>query len=179
MSKVLAAWNARQSEDAATEILACCGSQAWARAMAAGRPYAAEEALFKKADEAWWSLNERDWMQAFACHPRIGEQAAAAAGSEKFAAWSIEEQAQAHAADEAVRQSIAEGNRKYEQRFGFTYIVCATGRSAEQMLDILNRRLSNYRGPEIKEAAEQQRQITRLRLGKWLDSNQEAMDKTP
>ena len=147
--------------------------------MAAGRPYAAEEALFKKADEVWWSLNERDRLQAFACHPRIGEQAAAAGGSEKFAVWSSEEQGQAHTADEAVRRSIAEANRKYEQRFGFTYIVCATGRSAEQMLDILNRRLSNDRGAEIKEAAEEQRQITRIRLGKWLGWNQEAMDKTP
>jgi OHCU decarboxylase len=112
-------------------------------------------------------MNESDWMEAFACHPRIGERKAAHAVA-KSAAWSRQEQASAATAEGNVLAELAEGNARYEERFGFTYIVCATGRTAEEMLEILNRRLANSREAELREAVEQQRQITQIRLGKWL-----------
>ena len=114
-------------------------------------------------------MEEADWMEAFACHPRIGERKAAHASAQS-AAWSQQEQSSRNDAAERVLAELAEGNALYEQRFGFTYIVCATGKSAEEMLAILKRRLASDRAGELREAAEQQRQITQIRLGKWLDA---------
>jgi OHCU decarboxylase len=112
-------------------------------------------------------MDEADWMEAFACHPRIGERKSAHAGA-KSVAWSKQEQSSATIAADVVLAEIAEGNARYEERYGFTYIVCATGKSAEEMLAILTRRLGSDRETELREAAEQQRQITQIRLGKWL-----------
>jgi OHCU decarboxylase len=112
-------------------------------------------------------MEEADWMEAFACHPRIGERKVSH-GSTKSAAWSQQEQSSADAADDGMLAELAAGNSLYEQRFGFTYIVCATGKTAVEMLAILNRRLASDRATELREAAEQQRQITHIRLGKWL-----------
>jgi OHCU decarboxylase len=112
-------------------------------------------------------MEEPDWMEAFACHPRIGERKAAHATA-KSAAWSGQEQSFADGAQARVLADLAQGNSLYEQRFGFTYIVCATGKGADEMLAILNRRLTSDRTTELHEAAEQQRQITQIRLGKWL-----------
>ncbi len=120
------------------------------------------------ADREWSRMEEPDWMQAFACHPRIGEKKAAHA-SAKSVAWKFaSEQASTASAEERVLAELAAGNAQYEERFGFTYIVCATGKSVEEMLAILTRRLKNDRETELREAAEQQRQITQIRLGKWL-----------
>ena len=112
-------------------------------------------------------MKETDWMEAFACHPRIGERTAAHATAQS-AAWSRQEQSSAATASERIVAELAEGNADYEQRFGFTYIVCATGKSADEMLAILQRRLGSDRQTELREAAEQQRQIMQIRLGKWL-----------
>jgi OHCU decarboxylase len=112
-------------------------------------------------------MEEPDWLEAFACHPRIGERKAAHATA-KSATWSSQEQSSAAVAESDVLDELARGNDLYEQRFGFTYIVCATGKSADEMLAILNRRLARDRAAELREAAEQQRQITQIRLGKWL-----------
>jgi 2-oxo-4-hydroxy-4-carboxy-5-ureidoimidazoline decarboxylase len=131
------------------------------------RPIANVADLSAAADRIWSTMEEVDWMEAFACHPRIGEQKAAHASKES-AAWSQQEQSSAENAAERVLAALAEGNLLYEQRFGFTYIVCATGKSADEMLAILNRRLASDRAAELIEAAEQQRQITQIRLGKWL-----------
>ena len=107
---------------------------------------------------------------AFACHPRIGErpQRRSAHAVARSAAWSKQEQSSAASASKAVLAEIAAGNARYEKLFGFTYIVCATGKSADEMLAILKRRLASNRRDELLEAAEQQRQITQIRLGKWL-----------
>ncbi|HEY0758108.1 MAG TPA: 2-oxo-4-hydroxy-4-carboxy-5-ureidoimidazoline decarboxylase [Acidisarcina sp.] len=172
MDEVLAVWNARGAEDAVSELLPCCGSRAWAAAVVARRPLHTQDALFRAADEAWSSAGREDWIEAFACHPRIGERARAAGAEAQFARWSEQEQAGARGADGEVHRALAEGNRLYEERFGFTYIVCATGKSAEEMLGILKRRLQNDAASEIGEAAEQQRLITRLRLAKWLGAAQ-------
>jgi 2-oxo-4-hydroxy-4-carboxy-5-ureidoimidazoline decarboxylase len=161
-------WNALPAKDAIEPILACCGSQAFASALVDARPYASLDSLLLKANMIWWALTESDWLEAFACHPRIGESRPA--DSHRFAAWSREEQSKAGTAAAPVLASLADKNRQYEVRHGFIYIVCASGRSADELLDILDRRIGNPSAVEIKEAAEQQRQITHLRLRKWLTS---------
>jgi OHCU decarboxylase len=167
VNATLAAWNEADEATALEAMLACCGSRRWAGAMVGLRPLAGLEALSEAADQVWSTMKERDWMEAFVCHPRIGERKAAHAAP-KSAAWSKQEQSSTETAAERVLAELATGNSLYEERYGFTYIVCATGRSAEEMLAILKRRLTNDRNTELREAAEQQRQITQIRLGKWL-----------
>jgi OHCU decarboxylase len=123
--------------------------------------------LREAADRIWSAMEEADWRKAFACHPRIGERTTAHASAQSHA-WSQEEQSSANSAAMRVLAKLAVGNALYEQRFGFTYIVCATGKSADEMLSILNRRLANDPATELREAAEQQRQIMQIRLRKWL-----------
>ena len=168
MNATLAAWNAAGETEALNAMLACCGARRWADAMVALRPIANVFALSEEADRVWGTMQESDWLEAFACHPRIGERKASAHAGAQSAAWSRAEQAQTNSASDDVLAEIAEGNQQYEERFGFTYIVCATGKSAEEMLTILKRRLGSTRESELREAAEQQRQITQIRLGKWL-----------
>lgn len=171
MNSTLAAWNAAGESAALEAMLACCGSKRWAAAMVALRPVRNVEELSEAADRVWRSMQEPDWIEAFACHPRIGqritERAPVHAGAQS-AAWSRQEQSSVSAADKRVLEELAEGNLLYEQRFGFTYIVCATGKTTEEMLAILKRRLASNRETELREAAEQQRQILQIRLGKWL-----------
>ncbi len=112
-------------------------------------------------------MKEADWLEAFNCHPRIGERKTTHTSTQS-AAWSLQEQSSANAAPERLLAELADGNAIYEQRFGFTYIVCATGKSVEEMVAILKRRLASDRVDELREAAEQQRQILQIRLGKWL-----------
>jgi OHCU decarboxylase len=167
LNSTLSAWNEAEAQEALDAMLTCCGARRWAIGMVALRPVASIADLSAAADRIWSTMKEADWMEAFACHPRIGERKAAYA-SKKSAAWSQQEQSSAENAAERVLAALAEGNLLYEQRFGFTYIVCAAGKSAEEMLAILNRRLASDRATELIEAAEQQRQITQIRLGKWL-----------
>jgi OHCU decarboxylase len=167
MNSVLAAWNDAEAGPAFDAMIACCGARRWASEMVVLRPIASIAELSAAADRIWAAMQEPDWMEAFACHPRIGERKAPHA-SKRTVAWSKQEQSSASVANERVLAELTAGNELYEQRFGFTYIVCATGKSAEEMLAILNRRLANDRLTELREAAEQQRQITQLRLGKWL-----------
>ena len=171
MNATLAAWNAVSESAALEAMLACCGSKRWALAMVALRPIRNVEELSEAADRVWRTMQEPDWLEAFACHPRIGERNTECtpvhAGAQS-AAWSRQEQSSASTANKSVLAELAEGNLLYEQRFGFTYIVCATGKTTEEMFAILKRRLASNRGAELREAAEQQRQILQIRLGKWL-----------
>lgn len=160
--------NALPAEDAARELLTCCGSRAWAHSMVDARPFADADALFGRADQAWWALDEEDWREAFRSHPKIGERKAEAGQTEREQAWSSGEQAGMRTAAEATQAALAEGNRAYEARFGFIYIVCATGKSADEMLAILTGRLGNAPADEIRVAAEEQRKITRIRLEKLI-----------
>jgi OHCU decarboxylase len=168
VNATLAAWNAAGATEAKNAMLACCGSKRWADAMVALRPIASVFALSEEADRVWAIMQEADWLEAFACHPRIGERKVSMHAGAQSAAWSRTEQARASAASDHVLAEIADGNQRYEQLFGFTYIVCATGKSADEMLAILKRRLGSTRESELREAAEQQRQIMQIRLGKWL-----------
>lgn len=167
MNPTLSAWNEAETQAALDAMLACCGARRWAKGMVETRPIANIADLSAAADRIWGTMKEADWMEAFACHPRIGERKVVHA-SRKSAAWSQQEQSSANNAAERVLAELEEGNLLYEQRFGFTYIVCATGKSAEEMLAILNQRLAGDRATELIEAAEQQRQITQIRLRKWL-----------
>jgi OHCU decarboxylase len=167
VNPALSSWNDAAPQPALEAMLACCGARRWAAAMVALRPIGSVGELSAAAERIWSTMEEADWMEAFACHPRIGERKAAHA-STKSVAWSHQEQSSAKTAAERVLAELVAGNALYERRFGFTYIVCATGKSAEEMLAILNRRLSGDRTTELREAAEQQRQITQIRLGKWL-----------
>ena len=167
MNATLDLWNKANASEALEAMLACCGARRWAAAMVARRPIRTVTELSAAADEEWARMEESDWMEAFACHPRIGSRKPAHASAQS-SAWSSQEQSSTKQAAERVLAELAAGNELYEQRFGFTYIVCATGKSAEEMLAILNRRLAGDRAGELREAAEQQRQIIQIRLGKWL-----------
>jgi OHCU decarboxylase len=167
-SEVLLRWNLLPAEEAVQEILACCGSKAWARGLVARRPLRDESELTSASGEIWNRLEAQDWLEAFSKHPRIGERQAPPAVSAQSKAWSTEEQKNVAFAGEDVQLALAEGNREYEHRFGRVFIVCATGKSAPEMLEILQRRLRNDDAVELLEAAEEQRKITNIRLQKWL-----------
>jgi 2-oxo-4-hydroxy-4-carboxy-5-ureidoimidazoline decarboxylase len=171
---VLIRWNGLDAEHASREILPCCGSRAWADGLTARRPFADVSELFQESDRIWAALPEQDWREAFDSHPRIGQQHARAATAESLA-WSSEEQRAAMSAggsrEDAAKLALAEGNRQYEERFGHIFIVCAAGKSAAEILEILNARMQNTAADELLEAAEQQRQISQLRLRRWLGVN--------
>lgn len=166
----LARWNDLDAEAAAREILPCCGSSAWADALAARRPFVAARQLLDLSDAVWAGLSEDDWREAFDSHPRIGQQHARAATVESLA-WSSEEQRAAISPDGSAKLALAAANRQYEERFGRIFIVCASGKSAAEILAVLQRRMKNTAAAEMLEAAEQQRRITQLRLRRWLGVN--------
>ena len=168
MSDVLAHWNGLPQEEAAREIFLCCGSRTWAASMASKRPMHDEAALLEASDEIWRGLDEEDWLEAFQSHPRIGESSADKTVAAQMSAWSAQEQQKAAAADEAVKMALKWGNREYEQKVGRIFIVCATGKSASEILEILRRRLHNDDATELQLAAEEQRQIMHIRLKKWI-----------
>lgn len=162
--------NNASSEIVETQFLNCCGSQRWARMMAYARPFSDVSTLLHKAQQIWQNLNTQDWLEAFESHPKIGNREAASKQSEKSAEWSKSEQSGTQTADETVLNELAEANRLYEDKFGFIFIVCATGKSAEEMLEICRERLTNEVDAEIRIAAEEQGKITEIRLRKLLES---------
>lgn len=167
MNDVLERWNSLDPKLAAEEIIPCCGSRAWAAGLAAQRPISDEEHLSVMSDAVWLGLPEAAWQEAFDSHPRIGEQKAKASTATSLG-WSASEQMAAITPDGAVKLALAEGNCRYEATFGRTFIVCASGRSAAEILAMLESRMSNDPIVELNESAEQQRQIMRLRLARWL-----------
>lgn len=142
----------------------CCGAQRWIERMMARRPFKDRETALRAARAEWFALSPADWMEAFTHHPRIGDRDAMRA---KFAATrtlSEREQAGVIGAGDDVLDALLEANRTYEARFGYIFIVCASGKSAEEMLDILRARLSNDPATEIRVAAEEHAKICELRL---------------
>ena len=168
MQENLARLNALDAAEAERELLKCCGSTEWARALAAQRPFGEPRELAAAADEIWWSLGERDWLEAFAAHPKIGGKRAAREQGAQSATWSEQEQSGARDAEQATLDELAEANRAYEEKFGHIFIVCATGKSADEMLALLRARLPNDAATELRNAAEEQSKITKLRLEKLL-----------
>jgi 2-oxo-4-hydroxy-4-carboxy-5-ureidoimidazoline decarboxylase len=168
LNPVLASWNLLPADQAVREILPCCGSQAWARRMASSRPFEDVALLLASSDTIWRDLSVADWSEAFQSHPRIGERGKPPAASAQSAAWSAQEQRGVAGAGDAVAIALAKRNQEYERRFGRIFIVCATGKSAPEILEILKRRLQNDQETELHAAAEEQRKITEIRLKKWL-----------
>ena len=147
-------------------FLHCCHCRAWAEAMAAGRPYGGIEQLLSAADRHWAGADEIMILEAFAAHPRIGDRRAL---RQKFTP-AAKEQGQVAQASDRVIDALADGNEAYYRRHGFIFIVCASGKSAEQMLELLRARLGNDRRRELQNGAAEQGKITALRLRQWLDT---------
>jgi OHCU decarboxylase len=153
----LTRFNAASTEEAVRLLYGCFANHGWATRLAAGRPYADLTAVLASADVTWSELAPGDWLEAFAAHPRIGER-----GGHSPAA-SDREQSAARASD-ATLTALAAENRAYEARFGHVFLISATGRTAEEMLAELRRRIGNGPATELQVAAREQRKITKLRL---------------
>ena len=160
--------NLLPANEAERELLKCCGSKNWARQMVSARPFAGMEQIIETANSIWCSLGANDWLEAFHSHPKIGEKKAAAKTAVEAQKWSTEEQSGVEASAEDVLNALAELNRAYEEKFGFIFIVCATGKSSTEMLDLLRIRLENDREKELRTAATEQAKITELRIRKLL-----------
>jgi OHCU decarboxylase len=149
--------------------------------MAAARPFADAGAMSAAADAIWRALGRADWLEAFAAHPKIGAGRSGGSdrpggpGGSRGSGWSDEEQAGVADAGDETRRRLAQANREYEARFGYIFIVCATGRTAVEMLALLEGRLRHDAGEELRVAAEEQRRITQLRLRKLLEPEPDAL----
>ncbi|NKB86685.1 MAG: 2-oxo-4-hydroxy-4-carboxy-5-ureidoimidazoline decarboxylase [Acidobacteria bacterium] len=163
----LDALNAHSHAEAVADFRQCCGATTWAEAMAAGRPYDGPHFVHLLADTVLDRLAREDWLEAFAAHPRIGKRHADAA-SDNPTEWSEQEQAGMADANASVRDRLAAGNEEYFERFGYIFLICATGRTAEEMLAALEKRLQHEPDLELGVASAQQRLITHLRLDKLL-----------
>ncbi len=154
--------------DAAHDLRSCCGSAAWAERMAMGRPYRSLAEMRAANAEVWGKLGPDDWQEAFRAHPRIGEKKAdsGAASSAMAKRWAEDEQSEASHATAATLRALMLVNQEYEAKFGHIYIVCATGKSAEEMLALAEQRVGNDAATELRNAAEEQRKITDIRLHK-------------
>lgn len=164
------AWLNELADDEAEKVfLDCCGSTAWAEAMASSRPFRMLGDLYERAEGVWFSLPIADHLEAFASHPKIGSDRAADKQAEQSADWSRGEQSKVDAADADIRNQLADANSLYEEKFGFIFIVCASGKTAEEMLAICRARLGNSVETELQIAAVEQAKITELRLNKLLE----------
>jgi len=149
-------------------LLTCCGSTAWVNELTKVFPIESKESLFGQADIIWFACSESDWREAFTHHPKIGDVDSL---WEKFAAtkaWAEGEQSGVSTASRSVLEMLVEGNQLYEEKFGYIFIVCATGKSADEMLEIMESRLLNSPETEILMAMQEQNKITKIRLEKLL-----------
>lgn len=158
--------NALPRDQAEARFRDCCAAGPWVQGMVDNRPYPSREALFERSDRLWPALTEADWLQAFEAHPKIGDVDSLRKKYASSKALASGEQAGARQAPEAVLQRLKTGNDAYLAKFGFIFIVCATGKSAEEMLELLEARLPNTREQEIRNAAREQAKITEIRLEK-------------
>lgn len=151
--------------EAEATFLSCCGSRTWAWRMAASRPFFNFDDVVANSDRIWRSLGREDWLEAFKAHPQIGEKKGPEqAGGEQAGKWSAQEQKGTRGVAPEILEKLARGNRAYLKKFGYIFIVCATGKGAKQMLDILRERYVNDPETELRNAAEEQRKITNIRL---------------
>jgi 2-oxo-4-hydroxy-4-carboxy-5-ureidoimidazoline decarboxylase len=171
MTLTLAQLDTMPEAEAAFKLAACCGSSKWVSGMVSRRPFHSRAKLLAAADEVALTLQSADWLDAFAHHPRIGEKKAGAMVSATAADWSKGEQSASSRSSEDTRAALVEANAEYEKKFGFIFIICANGRSAEEILVALRERLSNEPDAEIFIAAREQQQITRLRLEKLVPAS--------
>ena len=160
----VADFNRMTDEEARALLMNCCGASRWVRGMLAGRPYPGMAELMMRADREWRGTGPDDWEEAFSHHPRIGETRTASPVGEAARRWSAAEQGGMADADDEARRALALANREYEARFGRIYIVCASGRGPEELLQDLRGRMANSPGQELAIAAGEQGAITLLRL---------------
>jgi allantoicase len=160
--------NALSAKEARAALAACCGSAKWAQQMMKARPFGSAAQFFETADRIWSGLGRKDRLEAFRHHPRIGESRAARKRSAQAKTWSTGEQSKAREAASETQAALAEANRAYEARFGYIFIVCASGKTSEEILSMLRARLANDPETELGAAAEEQRKIMRLRLEKLI-----------
>lgn len=149
-------------------FLQSCTSSAWVECMVEARPFKDEETLKKSANMIWQSLEESDFLEAFKGHPKIGDVNSLRAKYANTKELAGSEQSLVKKATDNVLEELAKGNNDYEQKFGFIFIVCATGKSAQEMSDLLQARLPNTKEQEFVNAAEEQRKIFQLRIDKAL-----------
>jgi allantoicase len=168
-TKSLERFNRLPGQRALRVLLDCCGSRKWAQQMAAHRPFVSEAELLKAADKTWSALAREDWLEAFLHHPPIGEKRAKVKQSATASRWSAKEQSASQKAAPEVLEPLAAQNRAYAEKFGYVFLICATGKSSEEILDALRQRLPNHPETELRIAVEEQRKITRLRLEKLLE----------
>jgi OHCU decarboxylase len=161
--------NLLSSSEAEDELLKCCGSKTWARRVTAERPFESVDDLIAEADRIWWALEPADWLEAFHSHPKIGEKKAAAKIAARSQRWSEDEQSGISNSAQQTLDALAELNRAYEEKFGYIFIVCASGKRSDEMLAILRQRLENNPNEELLIAAGEQARITQLRLRKLID----------
>jgi 2-oxo-4-hydroxy-4-carboxy-5-ureidoimidazoline decarboxylase len=156
--------NSWTEDEARLTFRRCCGSARWSELMAQARPFDSEAGLYEAAERIWCDLQPADWLEAFAAHPKIGDLDALKAKFAATAAWAAAEQAGVAGAPDELLRDLAAENHRYHERFGYIFIVCATGKSAAEMLGLLKQRLSNDAEVEIQIAAAEQAKITRIRL---------------
>jgi len=156
-------------DEAGAELRACCAAPRWVERMLSQRPFKDADEVFESAERIWWDLDQADWLEAFAAHPRIGEKPVGELENLRAGEWAVAEQSGMAAASADVKTRIAEANRDYEAKFGWIYLVCATGKSAEEMVAFARQRMTNDPAAELRVAAAEQAKITRLRLVKLLE----------
>ncbi len=159
-------FNILSESEARTELFKCCGSTRWSEIVASKRPFNSISELKIISDSIWNSCVETDWLEAFTHHPKIGDKKLL---EQKFAAtakWAANEQSGVNETDKNVIEELAKGNEEYENTFGFIFIVCATGKTASEMLELLKARIKNTQEVELKIAAIEQNKITHLRIDK-------------
>lgn len=159
-------FNALSDSEARVALERYCGSSKWINGMLANRPFTNGAQVDATSESLWGMLTETDWREAFAHHPKIGDIDSLRSKFATTRTWASGEQAGTTAASEETLQALAAGNAAYEARFGYIFIVCATGKTADEMLALLNARLHNDPADELPIAAEEQKKITRLRLAK-------------
>lgn len=162
--------NACREDEARETLHGVCGSWRWVEGMLTRRPFGSVGALLAAADEVWFGLEKRDWLEAFSHHPRIGERNLAQAKFAATAAQSSKEQSGMTGASEAVRAEFASGNAEYEKKFGYVFLICATGKTGDEMLGSLRERIQNDAATELRNAANEQSKIVRIRLGKRVEA---------
>ncbi len=153
-------FNRADTDAARAALLQCCGSNQWTERMLAKRPFEDFEILLSTAESVWWTLEPADWLEAFSAHPKIGDK--------KLSDWSLQEQDGVNSAPDQVLEQLAKGNQEYEQRFGWIFLVNATGKTAPEILDLMNARMKKGKTEELHAAAGEQAKITKLRLNKLL-----------
>lgn len=163
----LARFNAQSAPQAIAHLLTLCGSHRWAETLTARRPFQTPADLLLAAEQVWFALPESDWLEAFAQHPRIGQRKLP---TTEFLHHSTTEQSTAQDSLKPVAEALLLANRAYEAKFGFLYIVFASGRTAPELLAVLESRLTHTHAEELDEAARQQHRITTLRMTKWLEA---------